>query len=206
MGEAVGQAFGLRWEEMKPWDAEMRTMDLDPETQFRLVLKVTAVSTPPAPWRHVATLHVGGLIAVGFDDTGRYLLLCSLSGRGLYDSLAARLDARDRTQPYPIDFQRLEAEGIGPCAGARIRIAGLCGGGLSTISSSGWTLDYIGYDWPNETWLLLPPGMTKIGPGNFARCAKIGYDSELRAVGFGPDGECLVIASSDTTVLYRLSG
>jgi hypothetical protein len=104
-----------------------------------------------------------------------------------------------------MDFQRLEAEGIGSCAGTRIRIAGPCGGGLSTISASQWTLDYIGFDWPADTWLLLPPGITQIGPSTFARCTKIAYDSELRAVGFGPDGNCLVIASSDTTIVYRLN-
>jgi hypothetical protein len=180
------------------------TMEFDPETTFRLILKVTQVSPPPSPWRHVATLQVGGLVAAGFDDTGRYLLLCSRAGRGLYDSFTGKLMVRDRRAPYPIDFSRLEAEGIGKCTGMCFRIAGLCGGGFSLISASGWTLDYIGFDWPNDTWLLLPPGMTRIDAATFGRCTKIAYDSELRSVGFGPDGKCLVIASSDTTTLHRI--
>jgi hypothetical protein len=180
------------------------SMEFDPETEFRLVLKATRVAPPPPPWRHVATLLVGGLIAAGFDRAGRYLLLCSHAGRGLYDSFTGELTARDKRESYSIDFSQLEAEGIGECAGTPIRIAGLCGGGLSLISPSGWTLDYIGFDWPNDTWLMLPPGLTRIGPATFGKCTKIAYDSELRSVGFGPDGKCLVIASSDTTTLYRI--
>jgi hypothetical protein len=31
-------------------------------------------------------LHVGGLVAVAFDETGRYLLTVSHAGRGVFDT------------------------------------------------------------------------------------------------------------------------
>ncbi len=72
--------------------------------------------------RHVAYLHVGGLVAIGFDPSGRYVLTVSHSGRGVFDTLTWQRVARDPALAYPEDG---EAVGIGPLAGQRIKVSEL---------------------------------------------------------------------------------
>ncbi|MEM7807133.1 MAG: hypothetical protein AAF561_03380 [Planctomycetota bacterium] len=58
-------------------------------------------------------LHVGGVVARGFDQTGHYLLVVSHSGRGVFDTRTCRRVARDDELHYPQDGH---AAGIGPLA------------------------------------------------------------------------------------------
>lgn len=58
-------------------------------------------------------LLVGGLVAMGFDATGRYLLTVSHSGRGVFDSKNWQRVARDDDLCYPENDQ---CPGIGPIA------------------------------------------------------------------------------------------
>lgn len=62
-------------------------------------------------------LHIGGLVAVGFDPTGRYLLTVSHSGRGVYDVSSWQRVARDASPAYPVGGM---VEGIGPIAGQHL--------------------------------------------------------------------------------------
>ncbi|MGN6504275.1 MAG: hypothetical protein ACTHM6_01810 [Tepidisphaeraceae bacterium] len=62
----------------------------------------------------LAQLHVGGLVAVGVDPSGRYLLTVSHSGRGVFETQTWQRVARDYELAYPADGQ---AVGIGPLAG-----------------------------------------------------------------------------------------
>ncbi len=59
-------------------------------------------------------LHVGGLVAMGFDPTGEYLLTVSHSGRGVYSTRTWERVARDPSQAYP---ENGHATGIGPIEG-----------------------------------------------------------------------------------------
>jgi hypothetical protein len=68
---------------------------------------------------YLAQLHIGGLVAVGVDPTGRYLLTVSHAGRGLFDSLTWQRVARDLELAYPIDGHAI---GIGPLSGQRIPV------------------------------------------------------------------------------------
>lgn len=64
-------------------------------------------------------LHIGGMVAGGFDRTGRYLLVVSHSGRGVFEVGPWRRAARDAAPAYP---EAGLAVGIGPIAGQQIAV------------------------------------------------------------------------------------
>lgn len=65
------------------------------------------------------SLHIGGLVAVGFDPTGKYLLTISHSGRGLFSTATWERVARDPSLAYPESGMGV---GIGPIEGKEIPI------------------------------------------------------------------------------------
>jgi len=65
-------------------------------------------------------LHVGGLVAMGFDRSGEYLLTISHSGRGLFSTRTWKRLARDPALAYPTDGCGI---GIGPIAGVAVEVA-----------------------------------------------------------------------------------
>ena len=69
-----------------------------------------------------AFLNVGGLVAVGFDQTGDYLLTVSHSGRGVFSTKTWTRIARDTDLAYP---EEGFAVGIGPIHGQKIPVAEL---------------------------------------------------------------------------------
>lgn len=64
-------------------------------------------------------LHIGGLVAAGFDSSRAYLLTVSHAGRGLYSTMSWERIARDEALAYPQDGL---ADGIAPLAGAGITV------------------------------------------------------------------------------------
>jgi len=64
-------------------------------------------------------LFVGGLVAMGFDATGKYLLTVSHSGRGVFSADSWERVARDATLAYPSDGK---AVGIGPIDGQLVKV------------------------------------------------------------------------------------
>lgn len=58
-----------------------------------------------------AHLHVGGLVALGFDRSGQYLLTVTHSGRGVFLTSTWERVARDHEVVYP---ESGECMGIGP--------------------------------------------------------------------------------------------
>ena len=64
--------------------------------------------------REIKYLHLGGLMAVGFDATGKYLLTVSHSGRGVFSTESWERVARDYELVYPEEGIAL---GIGPAPG-----------------------------------------------------------------------------------------
>ncbi len=67
----------------------------------------------------LAQLHIGGLVAVGVDQSGRYLLAVSHSGRGVFDTSTWQRIARDVALAYPVNGR---AMGIGPLADQEILV------------------------------------------------------------------------------------
>jgi hypothetical protein len=61
--------------------------------------------------RHENQSLVGGLIAVGFDPTGKFLLTVSHGGRGVFAVATWERVARDSSSAYPEDGHVI---GIGP--------------------------------------------------------------------------------------------
>ncbi len=167
------------------------------------------MSGPPEPWTAVPVVHVGGLTDVGVRsaDGIEYILTVTQSGRGLFDS-ADGLVARDRAEPPDdwVDQIGLEADGIGPLEGQRVRLAGLAGGGLPTATHDGWHITRAAIDWPNEYVFLEPPGRGVLWSGHEDGCAKLLGDEavDLRAAGFSPTGRMLVLATAaDLRIFVR---
>jgi hypothetical protein len=67
-------------------------------------------------------LFVGGLVAVGFDPSGQYLLTVSHAGRGVFSLGSWERVARDSELAYPEDGY---AVGIGPMEGLVVPISEL---------------------------------------------------------------------------------
>lgn len=64
-------------------------------------------------------LHIGGLVAVGFDASGAYLLTITHSGRGVFSTRTWERVARDTEPAYP---EAGFAVGIGPIDGQAIPV------------------------------------------------------------------------------------
>ena len=64
-------------------------------------------------------LHVGGLVAVGFDASGEYLLTITHSGRGIFSTRTWKRIARDAAPAYPDNGTGI---GIGPIDGQLIPV------------------------------------------------------------------------------------
>ncbi|WP_407289007.1 hypothetical protein [Streptomyces sp. BP-8] len=173
---------------------------------------------PPAPWSPVLSQRnpIGGLLGIGFavaPDTGHDLVMVvSVDGHGLFDTLTGEKIARDRDPDLddctPDAVPDLSCPGLGPIAGTRVRIAGLFGGGLHTTTSDGWSLEVVSPEWPHHRVLLSADGgMPHRGPHG-ERWWHI-FDSnysELRTAGFSPSGLTLAVAtSSDLTLWTRRS-
>jgi len=64
-------------------------------------------------------LHIGGVVAVGFDPSGTYLLVISYSGRGVFSTQTCERVARSTELAYHI---RGTGIGIGPINGIAIPV------------------------------------------------------------------------------------
>jgi hypothetical protein len=64
-------------------------------------------------------LHIGGLVAVGFDVSGSYLLTITHSGRGVFSTRTWERVARSTELAYPENGIGI---GIGPIAGQAIPV------------------------------------------------------------------------------------
>jgi len=64
-------------------------------------------------------LFIGGVVAAGFDAAGKYLLVVSHSGRGVFEVGTWDRITRDATLAYP---EAGVAIGIGPIAGEKIAV------------------------------------------------------------------------------------
>ena len=64
-------------------------------------------------------LMIGGLVAMGFDASGRFLLTVSHSGRAVFSVENWQRVARDASLAYPNDGVAI---GIGPIDGERVAV------------------------------------------------------------------------------------
>lgn len=159
----------------------------------------------PDPWKLVATFAVGGLRSVGFDRESENLLVVSSQGRGVIDCLTGEKVARDHEE-FHENEARLEAQGIGILSDRTIRMSGLFGGGLPSITEDGWQLECVTLKWPEQMLILLPPNSHLYGSitGHPDAMTKIFEDSCIRAYGFSYTSRSFIIATtSNVTVFVR---
>jgi len=64
-------------------------------------------------------IPVGGLVAVGFDPTGEYLLTITHSGRGVFSTKTRERVAQDYRLAYPVGGKGI---GIGPIDGLEVDV------------------------------------------------------------------------------------
>ncbi|MGK4008044.1 hypothetical protein WMF31_35835 [Sorangium sp. So ce1036] len=174
-------------------------------------VRAAPAQDPPVPWHRRAAYAVGGLTDVGFGRGSDLLLVVSHAGRGVFDCLTGQRVARDASVPEPGEddwqnTQELEAEGIGPLAGQAVRTSGLAGGGLALWTPDGWKAERLALDWPEESLLLVSPGswIYETRAGRSVEFTKVAAAREVRAWGFSPTGESLILAtSSDVTIFSR---
>lgn len=178
------------------------------QDQLRARFRSAPLQAPPATWRPLAVLAVGGLTGVGFGlnpDSGEDLILVtSHQGRGVVDCVTGERVARD-PDPEPAwpDDYALTCAGIGPLVGVAVQISGLMGGGLHTTTMNRWTLHVVAPDWPNESVLLSKAGGPYRGEaGSTWWHIHRELSCEIRAAGFSPTGRTLTIASSCTLTLF----
>lgn len=77
-------------------------------------------------------LHLGGLVAVGFDPAERFLLVVSHSGRGVFDTNTWQRVARDALLAYP---NKGYVGGIGPIEGVAIAVTELASEDATLVRS-----------------------------------------------------------------------
>ncbi len=64
-------------------------------------------------------LHIGGVVAVGFDPSGAYLLVITHSGRGVFSTQTWERVSRSTSPAYPEEGVGI---GIGPIDGPTIPV------------------------------------------------------------------------------------
>ncbi|MEW4452066.1 hypothetical protein AB1L30_05210 [Bremerella sp. JC817] len=173
------------------------------QRQLRERLEGLPYADAPAPWRLVGGCGVGGLTEVGFVEGADDLLVVSHQGRGLFDGQTGERLARDPEEFFANDDRTgLTAPGIGRQQDAIVRMAGLCGGGLATGTSDGWSLHVVQLPWPKHDIFLSSnyAGLT----GELANITRLGTDQpcEFRSAGFSSTGRTFVVATSCEVLIY----
>jgi hypothetical protein len=183
-------------------------MDMSHLDPLRKELLTLGASEPPRPWRTIGRVAVGGLRSIGFDRNSELFLVVSSAGRGVIDGVSGSKVARDDSEYYEGELA-LEAEGIGPLTGSTLRVAGLFGGGLPTMTTDGWSVEAVPLRWPVTEILLLEPYASLYDSlqGRPSRFHKLRSESEtVRGYGFSYSGRTLVLATSSDVTIYGRDG
>lgn len=159
----------------------------------------------PKPWKTGSTFAVGGLQQVGFAPGRDLLLVGSMDGFGLFDTVAGRRIARDGGLMSTAEEDRsLVARGFDVLEGETIPMAGLWGGGLRRQTADWFYLSAQAPHWPDERVVMDYPDGSREGRGR-SRALVVGdLVTELRAYGFSDTGRSFVVAcASDLFVFVR---
>jgi hypothetical protein len=167
-------------------------------------LLVLSISTPPIPWKLVASVAIGGLRSVGFDRNSDNLLVVSSQGRGVLDCITGEKIARDYDEYYENEVY-LEAEGIGALSNKIVRMSGLFGGGLPVRTEDGWSLESVTLNWPEQMIILLPPNSFLYGSLSRHKddMTKVAEDSCVMAYGFSFTGQAFIVATTSEINIFN---
>ncbi len=154
---------------------------------------------PPQPWGSRKIISASGVLAAGWDQAGK-ILLVSMDGYSLSDpNTGERLVRdRDRGKTYAamvfnnLRFQSPETQEL-------IDIFGINGGDGIHRTQDGWTLKKIYPWWPEEAVILQPPFISSAGNypliDNAYLIKLIRLDGWLKC-GFSPSGQHFMIVGS----------
>lgn len=160
---------------------------------------------PPPPWER-RFLRVGGVCGVGFSADGKWFMVVSHNGRGLFDCQTSERIARDPSHGYgSFDDASETVSGLGPLEGQRVPVTAIRGPiptrrQLPTTTGDGWEVSWqeaeerLGMP---DTPIYLRGTEEGTRPGNL-----LGEFELLVAVGFSPTGRVLVIAESHTITVF----
>lgn len=168
-------------------------------------LRNVRIGAPPSPWRHIATLFIGGVQAIGFSASEQFLLVISPSGRGLFELDTGFKLARDYEAAGEWwDVACLRALGLPPIENEWVTLSGIHGGGFAHITNDGWLVERIAPDWPNEFVFLSNSG-SALSQQSHDQSVNLGPapdGDELVTFGFSPSGQYLLIATSSAVEIF----
>jgi hypothetical protein len=188
------------WQSRKPPASLAEQIPAHLRQRYSHLLALPANQLTP-PWRMVASVAVGGLSGVGFEENSDTLLVTSFAGRGVFDGLTGERLARDDAYPFPEDTANCQVEGIGPLASRWVRTAGHHGGGLAAWAD-GWSVERLPLTWPNEHLLLFPNGNSLWDDRQNLDGVMKFLPDVLVAFGFSPTGRTFIVATSSDFTLY----
>jgi hypothetical protein len=168
---------------------------------IRYIYQEKHESLPPPPWKSVP-IDIRGVTAIGFGDNSDFLLVLSHSGIGVVDVLTGQTLAREPSF-FPSDPYPVAAAGIGPLAGATVRLSGIWGGGMRTMSPDGWMLYKIAPNWPDECVVLCPPDAPELEDEGTATMLVKDANPSIRAYGFSDTGRSLAVSNTELLLWSR---
>jgi hypothetical protein len=188
------------------WLKQLKARQREKRQLLRQKLLEMPVQPAPPPWEE-SSYVIGGLVEAGYADDTDLLLVISRSC-GVFDcsyGVDDRLVARDEDEGWRednYDHQKLMVKGIGVLDGQMIRVAGLWGGGLNTMTEDGWRLVKISPDYPLSSIVLCPPRCDLLlGPGS-EKCLKIIGDENIMVYGFSQTGKSFIVGTSSDLIIF----
>jgi hypothetical protein len=151
-------------------------------------------------WERQWVKGVGGLTEIGFSEDENYILVLSHNGRGVIDIASGQTIARDYEEAI-IDNDWWNEEqktvtGIGPLEGRQIEMVGLWGGQLATQKDD-WSITITSNDRSDIVQAVCDSDSSA---QVLDECI-----TEIRAAGFSPGGNYLVVATSSDLALFSLN-
>jgi len=161
------------------------------------------VNPNPKGWKLVTVFAVGGLHAVGFEENSENLLVVSSNGQSVFDCLTGIQLYRNR-ENNGYDSQKLKAHRLDDANSSPIRMAGLQGGGLRTLTDDGWSLTLVHSSWPQGRLLLQEPNETLFSQEDFIRGKTVlAEEYEFRVWGFSWTGQVMIWSNEVDIFVYR---
>ena len=156
------------------------------------------------PWRHVTTLAVGGLNAVGFERTSEVMLVTSINGQSVIAGETGDVIYRNRDADG-LDVAALKGTRLDHPADERFDMAGLFGGGLRRMTDDGWSIEAV-----HGAAVIHPPDASiHVLSPKWARHAKDATfhllepaGEELRVIGFSWTGRTAITATPSTLRIW----
>jgi hypothetical protein len=174
------------------------------EAEIREMVLSLEPTAPPEPWRQHAFIAAGGVVAAGWTDDEK-ILLVSHDGYSLNATDGQRVErVRDSAGFFPSSLSFAV-----PSQAKPVRVFGIHGGDGLWVTSDGWSLEVVYPLWP-RAWLLMRAPPTQPGtPGYLGGATRLdlqGLDEhDWLKVGFSASGQHLLAASASGCLILSRS-